>query len=345
MAARARVAVAGTMAGTAGSVLRLRTPLPAGVVAFALPVTLLREVQIAVHHVPVSGAESVRDCEQLLARTMGQCLLVRVPAPEEEVVGGRLLDLRRRFPRIACVALFVDGVSDSRWALRLGRAGVTELVPCTHLVPSVGLMNSLIRCETDSLAVRVWKSAALQVDDALVAVVKPALRLAHSPISLLRLAGATQMHERTLRKYCDQHGFASPQWIIGWARLLTAAYYLDEPGRTVQDVAELLAFPSAASLANHVRRYTKTTPSALRAAGAVRTVASLMSAGMTRCGTMGDASNNVSRTALPDRKLNRGRPSIECDHRPREHRPMGGGVPSAALARRVGRENGGSSEG
>jgi hypothetical protein len=47
----------------------------------------------------------------------------------------------------------------------------------------------------------------------------------------------------------------------------------------------------------------------------------------------------------PDRKLNRGHLGIECDHRPREHRPMGGGVPSAALARRVGRENGGSSGG
>ncbi len=286
------------MTGTSGSVQRLRTPLPAGVVAFALPVALLREVQIAVHHVPVSGAESVRDCEQFLARTVGQCLLVRVPAPEEDGIGERLLELRRKFPRVACVALFVDGVSDSRWVLRLGGAGVTELVPCTHLVPSVGLMNALIRCETDSLAVRVWKSAALQLDDALLAVVKPALRLAHSPISMLRLAGATQMHERTLRKYCDQHGFASPQWIIGWARLLTAAYYLDEPGRTVQNVAELLAFPSAASLANHMRRYTKATPSALRASGAVQTVASLMKAGMTRGSTDDGVSLNDSRPAL-----------------------------------------------
>ena len=240
----------------------------------------------------------MRDCEQHLARAVGQCLLVRVPGPEEDAIGERLLDLRRRFPRIACVALFVDGVSDSRWALRLGRAGVTELVPCAQLVPSVALMKALIRCETDSLAVRVWKSARLEVDDALLTVLKPALRLAHSPISLLRLASAAQMHERTLRKYCDHHGFSSPQWIIGWARLLTAAYYLDEPGRTVQDVAELLAFPSAASLANHVRRYTHRTPSALRAAGAVRAVASLMTAGMKRGGTNEDASQNDSRAAL-----------------------------------------------
>jgi hypothetical protein len=48
---------------------------------------------------------------------------------------------------------------------------------------------------------------------------------------------------------------------------------------------------------------------------------------------------------VPDRKLNRGHPRKWCDHRLREHRPMGGGVPSAALARLVGRENGGSSGG
>lgn len=299
MATRAQLAVVGARPGASGSVLRLRTPLPAGVVAFALPLALLREVKFAVHHaVPVSDTDSVPDCEQLLARNVGQCLLVRVPAPDEDAMLERLITLRGRFPRVPCVALFIEAESDSRWVLRLGGAGVTELVACSQLVPSVPLTNALIRCETDSLAIRVWKSAMLQVDDALLAVVKPALRLAHSPISMLRLAAATQMHERTLRKYCDQHGFASPQWIIGWARLLTAAYYLDEPGRTVQDVAELLAFPSAASLANHVRRYTNTTPSALRAAGAVRTVASCMEAGMTRSCVVPDALNTVSRVEL-----------------------------------------------
>ena len=250
------------------------------------------------HLLPVSGADSVSNCENLLARHVGHCLLVRVPEPDEDAVVEQLLKLRGRFPRVPCVALFVDGVSDSRWVLRLGGAGVTELVVCNHLVPSIPLRKALIRCETDSLAVRVWKRAAVQVDDALLAVVKPALRLAHAPISMLRLAGAARMHERTLRKYCDQHGLANPQWIIGWARLLTAAYYLDEPGRTVQDVAELLAFPSAASLANHVRRYTKSTPSALRAAGAVRTVASLMEAGMMRSGGVDHVSNDMPSTTL-----------------------------------------------
>jgi AraC-like DNA-binding protein len=299
VATRAQPAVVGAPAGASGSVLRLRTPLPAGVVAFALPLTLLREVKVAMQYLlPVSGADSVSNCEQLLARHVGQCLLVRVPAPDEDAVVEQLMNLRARFPRVPCVALFIEGASDSRWVLRLGGAGVTELVICNQLVPSVPLTNALIRCETDSLAVRVWKCAGVQVEDALLAVVKPALRLAHAPISMLRLAAAARMHERTLRKYCDQHGFASPQWIIGWARLLTAAYYLDDAGRTVQDVAELLAFPSAASLANHVRRYTKSTPSTLRAAGAVRTVASLMEAGMLRRGGVNRVSNDTPSTIL-----------------------------------------------
>ncbi|MES2522648.1 MAG: AraC family transcriptional regulator [Gemmatimonadota bacterium] len=137
-------------------------------------------------------------------------------------------------------------------------------------------LTALSRCETDGVAIRVWKHANLQVPDRLATVLKPAIRLAHDPISLARFAREARLHERSLRKYCDASGLVSPQWIIGWARLLVAAYYLDEPGRTVQSVADLLKFPSAVGLANHVRRYANMTPSGLRSAGAVNVIGRMM---------------------------------------------------------------------
>jgi AraC-like DNA-binding protein len=218
-------------------------------------------------------AHNVRDSGGILARQADVCVLCPVPGPEEEQLGARLLDLRHQFPHVLWVALFFEGQSDSRWALRLGQAGVTELVTVGRSLPSAALMSALSRCETDSVAVRIWKEAHLGVPDSLVALLKPALRLAHGPVSMTRLAAATRMHERTLRKYCDGANLPSPQWIVGWARLLVAAYYLDEPGRTIHSIAELLEFPSAVALANHVRRYTQMTPSNVRAQGALWTIA------------------------------------------------------------------------
>ena len=254
--------------------LRLRTPVPPAVLLVAQSDTVAAEAEAMLgQSTRVMHAHCVRDGSAILERHAGVCVLCPVPGADEERLGVRLLDLRHEFPHVSWVALFFEGGSDSRWALRLGQAGVTELVSVGRSLPQVALTTALSRCETDSVAVRIWKQAALDVPDSLIALFKPALRLAHRPVSMTRLAAATRMHERTLRKYCDASDLPSPQWLIGWARLLVAAYYLDEPGRTVQSIAELLEFPSAVALANHVRRYTRMTPSSVREQGALHTIA------------------------------------------------------------------------
>lgn len=251
--------------------------MPAQVVNVMLPPQVavdVREVlpvSIGVHHADTPSA-AVR----LVERHANVCLLCHVPSTASESMGMDLIRLRAQFPLVPWIAIFIEGHSDSRWALRLGKAGVTELVLYTQAIPADELRQALMRLHADSIAIKLWKIASLRLDDSLIAVLKPALRLAHAPISMVRFASATGWHERTLRKYCTQASLPSPQWVAGWARLLVAAYYLDEPGRTVQGVAELLAFPSAVSLANQVRRYSGFTPTALRARGATQTVARLI---------------------------------------------------------------------
>jgi len=211
-------------------------------------------------------------------------MLVRVPRVCEDALGQDVLELRRSFPHVPTIALFVEAESDARWALRLGHAGVAELLACGASVSSPALLNALSRTEVDAVAIRVWRVAKMQLPETLISILKPALRLAHAPTSIPLLAAAARMHERTLRKYCEGSGILSPQWVIGWARLLLASYYLDEPGRTIQSVAGLLRFPSSVALANQVRRYTTHTPTTLRDAGAVNTVARLIERRLTPTG-------------------------------------------------------------
>lgn len=256
--------------------LRLRIPLPSGIVAVGLAPDLADDVQQTLRQwIPVHEVRNVRGCVMLLERHVGLCVVFPVPSSTEDQLGEHLLRLRAEFPHVPSVALFLETSSSSRWAMRLGTAGVTELVSATSSVPGSALMSALSRCEMESVGVRLWKRAELTMPEALLPVLKTAIRLAHEPVSLVRLAGAARMHERTLRKYCDHSALPSPQWIIGWARLLVAAYYLEEPGRTIQSIAELLHFPSAVALANQIRRYTGLRPSVVRAQGAVQTIARL----------------------------------------------------------------------
>lgn len=54
---------------------------------------------------------------------------------------------------------------------------------------------------------------------------------------------------------------------MGWARLLVAGYYLEEPGRSVANVAELLEFPGACALRNQLERYSNLSTQQLRTHG------------------------------------------------------------------------------
>lgn len=257
--------------------MQSRRALPTGVVACDFAPALINEIREGLPDtIAVYRAQGGSDCRAMLERHAGVCVLCVVPAVGAGTEGQLLLGLRLQFPHAPFIALFDELLSDPELVLQIGGVGVTEVVRYTNSVSIDALVAALARAESDGVASRIWKASDLCVSDSVANLLKPAIRLAHSPISLSRLAIAARMHERTLRKYCEQHGLVSPQWIVGWARLLVTAYYLDEPGRNVRSIADLLAYPSAVSLMNHVRRYTRQTPSELRARGAVCTVARMI---------------------------------------------------------------------
>jgi AraC-like DNA-binding protein len=154
----------------------------------------------------------------------------------------------------------------------MGGAALTETVLASPTVDMQTLQSALDRCAARTVAQRVWSRARLQLPDALAQLLRAALMLAHAPLTVPRLANACGWHERTLRKQCDRQRLPAPQWIIGWARLLIAAYYLDEPGHSMESVADLLQFPSLAAFRNQLRRYTGLSPSEIRGSGAIQTL-------------------------------------------------------------------------
>ena len=256
--------------------------VPRRVVTIALPPLMRLGVRDALpKHVLVSEVASALECAQILRQEVGVTVVFAVPADLSEPAGAPFLQLQREFPNTPFIALFDDETSEPRWGLELGRWEISDMVTCTPTVPAPLLLSSITRCEAETVAIRVWKRAGITVADELLPVLKPALRIAHSPIALAALAKAAMMPERSLRDYCAQRQLPSPQWIIGWSRLLVAAYYLEEPGRTIQSVVELLQFPSHDVFAHTVRRYTGMTASRLREKDPVRTIGRLLAMALT----------------------------------------------------------------
>ncbi|MBY0491454.1 MAG: helix-turn-helix domain-containing protein [Gemmatimonadaceae bacterium] len=221
----------------------------------------------------VHYAKSVADCAALISRTNSIAVLITIPARANDPALDDYRRLRTLFQQTPFIAFYVSGCSDLRALAALAAADVRHVLQSDRLHSAEHVYSALAASESWSLALRVWRQAGITVGDELSTLMLTALRLGHEPLAVPRLALAAQMHERTLRKYCDRHRLPTPQWLIGWARCLIAAYYLEERGRSIQSIADIMHFNSAVLLANHVKRYSGLTASELRRRGPLTTCA------------------------------------------------------------------------
>lgn len=214
---------------------------------------------------------SCRACRRILSARIDVALVIAIPStafPSSDFL--KLRAMKQEFPSVTCVGLLKDG--RAIWEISNAVSELGAVVIKHEWLTQPSVLQSII-AQWENHCAAVWRLADVQVGDAFATLLRAALRLAHEPIRLDRFALATEMHERTLRKYCERYQLPSPQWIIGWARCLLAAYYLDDCGRSIQSIASLLKFSSPVLLANHLRRYTGMTATKLRAEGALASVA------------------------------------------------------------------------
>ena len=257
-------------------------PLPQVLLAVSLPNALVEDLRRVIgRDITMIDVVSAPSLVYSLIRQSGACLLVPVPGDGELAL---LEQLCTRSANLPCVALYRIGFSSAASTLRLGAAGVTELITVAGNAEYPTLCAAISRCHTASIAQQVWRRCAAAISGPVAPLLQSALRLGHAPITAIQLATELGMQERTLRRHCKRVGVPSPQWIIGWARLLIAGFYLMDGATTIKSVALMLAYPSPGALGNQLRRYTKVTPSSMRSSAVLSTlVGHLQFALGTRC--------------------------------------------------------------
>ena len=256
-------------------------PLPDGIVAFGIPDSLRHcLIDAFIDAVTIYTSSSDTACCNQLGLLRSPALVIVIPSSTDTETFRQIAEMRARFPLASMCGFFIDNTSDLGVLAKLGGMGLTGVVQEKFAHRATHLRAMLSHAHVESFAARIMRLANLSVAPHAESVLRHALRLAHEPLSLPRLAESMRMHERTLRKYCYAHALPSPQWIIGWSRSLAIAYYLQEDGRSIQSIASLLGFSTSGLLANHLKRYTGTTASVLRQGNPLHEVARLAQAAL-----------------------------------------------------------------
>lgn len=179
-----------------------------------------------------------------------------------------LASLLNRFPSLTITAALTVGRGRMNDVLRLGQWGVVQIVDLEEDLSAVALGRRLMEARGRRLHGLVEQSLPSFTSASARAILSAASRIVSNGGQGRDLAKALNITPRTLTRWCRRAGLPPPKRLLTWMRILLAAEFLDDPGRSVSAVAEACGYAADGSLRLALRRFTGLTPSELREGGA-----------------------------------------------------------------------------
>jgi len=176
-------------------------------------------------------------------------------------------ELRRDYPRLPIIAFVVPGRTPTADILAIGRLGVHELVMRGFDDVGIALAAALESATHRCAGSRVLAALQPYLPRDVLPLVRYALERAAYEPSVVQAAEYLGVHPKTLTYRLRQAALPPPSTLIGWCRIFLAAAMLEEPGRSVAQIALSLNFASSAALRGMLRRYTGMRPSEIRMSG------------------------------------------------------------------------------
>jgi AraC-like DNA-binding protein len=201
--------------------------------------------------------------------------------------------LRQDFPRSPVIAYAPNHEHCATDILAVAQAGVNGLLLKGFEDSGFALLAALEAAEDHSIAQRASKELSPLLTPSTRPILEYCLSHARENVSVERMADALGVHRKTLVVRLGQEGLPSPRELLHWSRLLLAAHALEDAGRSLEQIALALDFPSAASLRNMMRRYTGWPIAELRAPGGFERVLAAMRQALS---TRGAHSSNEAAT-------------------------------------------------
>jgi len=220
----------------------------------------------------IQFCERIGQLYNVLEESTPSLLLTEIHDSEGSCVVGALGKIRERYPGVPIVAYAALAADEVRELLLIERWRFNNVVFRGLDDEGVALRAILMHAMEFTTASAITQAyqpfLPAEVYEFFVYCAANAWR----PLSVGQVSDAISISRRTLVDRHRRGGLPPPRSVIGWHRILYAAWHFDRTGASLEGVAGDLHFPSASALSNLVKRYTRFTPSQLRDCGGFQSV-------------------------------------------------------------------------
>jgi AraC-like DNA-binding protein len=201
------------------------------------------------------------------AKHQGVDVVVADPAASGSVEVETLEDIRRRYPSLPVIVYTALAPASIKAIVRLAKSGVEHVVLSRFDDEPRRFLELLEGIPAHALSERMLHEIASSLACLPVVVVRAVEQLFRSPARFKNaqdLAAAAGMNLRTLYRNLEPAGIYSARSLVVSARLLRAYAYLQDPGRSIKDVAAKAGYSTPWQLSQQMREMTGLTADQVR---------------------------------------------------------------------------------
>ena len=208
----------------------------------------------------VAGTPSWSGFERLVRERPVTLGVVDVGAlPWERFPGSAIADFRTSFPNLGLV--LISGPHENPVLLfHLGRAGISHLIVLGVDDPEGALPQAVALAGEKSASTLVARSLRPYLPGRELAAVRLAMEGVHHRWSAEEFAARIGLSRPFLSERLKASRLPSAGHLLVWVRLLHAAFWLEEPGRTGESVSRQLEYSSGAAFRRALKLYTDAMP-------------------------------------------------------------------------------------
>lgn len=166
---------------------------------------------------------------------------------EKDGLAQELRNLLRDYPSMEVLAVVDTRLSRPRDLRALGEWGVSEIISVGE-DDAASISQMLRAVHLRSLQVLVEQFVAASVTGWTHSILLAAAETAANQGRAEDLARKLHVSTRTLLRWCVQAGLPPPRHLLAWMRILIAAKLLDQPGQSLEAVADTCGYAAGSGL-------------------------------------------------------------------------------------------------
>lgn len=170
-----------------------------------------------------------------------------------------------RFPSVPVVAALEIRPGCFEHVRKLGEWGAVQVICLDEEETAIAIRHRLDATRGRPLRDLIERSLPIGTNGQARAILGVAAGVVSEGGKGSDLARSLHITPRTLLRWCRRAGLPPPKQLLAWMRIMLAAELLDDPGRTVLDVALACGYSADSSLRHAMHTFLQVSPKTLRA--------------------------------------------------------------------------------